>query len=80
MELGVYFGLLIVWGLSMDTPMVVFLLAVAAARKIISHRHKHDEDKCPDHSMGFHDAVHEPHYFGATAVVIVFAYYLIQFL
>lgn len=79
LELGVYLGFLIVWGLSMNQAGTVFMLAVMAGRKIISHRRSKGDGTTCDHDIGFHDAIAEPQYFGFPPILIVGVYYAIQF-
>lgn len=78
MELGLYFGLFIVWSMVLGTQQMAFGLAAVVARKIVSHRRKKGTSTECDHDVGFHDVVDEPHYFGVPVVVVVAVYLLSQ--
>lgn len=56
LELGVYFGILLAWGVILGEHTAAFALAAMAARSVMSWRNG-------NRGLGFHDAREEPWYF-----------------
>lgn len=76
-ELGLYFGLILVWAAILDLQLIAFGLTAMLARKIISFRRRDDPSKRGTHDLGFHDVIQDPWYFGFMVVVVVAAYHLV---
>lgn len=73
-ELGIYFGLVIVWAMTLGQEIAAFTLLLAIIRKVTTKTKKNDERSAVVHDIGFHDVRKEPPYFGAGTVIVVGTY------